>query len=73
MKNEVVYTPDAKALTVAIIATAIDVFICDPFVKTHGVPETIIARLKESLDELFDRVDPSRPEGWWQWPDQSHG
>ncbi|MGB7044276.1 MAG: AAA family ATPase, partial [Methylocella sp.] len=31
--------PDADAVTAAIIAQKIDVLICDPFVKTHGVSE----------------------------------
>jgi AAA domain len=39
LKNSVVFTPDAPALTASIIANKIDVFICDPFVKTHGVAE----------------------------------
>jgi AAA domain len=38
-KNEVIFTPDADALKRAIVANEIDVFILDPFVKTHGVPE----------------------------------
>lgn len=38
-KNEVFFTPDAEALTQAIISSEIDVFILDPFVKTHSAPE----------------------------------
>jgi hypothetical protein len=40
-KDGVVFGPDAKALTEEITAKQIDVFILDPFVKTHGVPENI--------------------------------
>ena len=38
-KGEVIFTPDAEALKQAIKANSIDVFILDPFVKTHEVPE----------------------------------
>jgi hypothetical protein len=38
-KNDVIFTPDADALIQAIKQNSIDVFILDPFVKTHNVPE----------------------------------
>lgn len=40
-KDGVIFGPDAKALSEEITAKRIDVFILDPFVKTHGVSENI--------------------------------
>jgi hypothetical protein len=40
-RDGVIYTPDADALAKAIVASALDVYIFDPFVKTHGVSENI--------------------------------
>jgi hypothetical protein len=40
-KDGVIYGPDPKALSEEITAKQIDVFIADPFVKTHGVSENI--------------------------------
>ena len=38
-KGGIIFTPDAEALTTELIDRKIDVFILDPFVKTHAVPE----------------------------------
>jgi AAA domain len=40
-RDGVIFGPDAKALSEEITAKRIDVFILDPFVKTHGVSENI--------------------------------
>jgi AAA domain len=56
-KNEVIFTPDAAVLTQAIVATSIDVFILDPFVKTHGFPENDNGAIDSVAREFADIAD----------------
>lgn len=59
-ENEVIFTPDAAALTQAIVVTSIDVFILDPFVKTHGVPENdngAVDSVAREFAEIADKTN----------------
>ena len=59
-KNGVIFGPDAKALSEEITAKRIDVFILDPFVKTHGVSENInvvIDRVARKFADIADEAD----------------
>jgi hypothetical protein len=59
MKDGVVFTPDAEAIKAGIIERKIDVFVVDPFVKTHGVPENdngVIDRVARRFADIADET-----------------
>jgi hypothetical protein len=63
-KGTIVFTTDADALTDALISLKADVFIADPFVKTHGAPENdngaidqIATRFATVADEANSAVE----------------
>jgi AAA domain len=56
-KDGVMFTPDAEALTQAITAANVDVFICDPFVKTHSVQENDNGEIDQVVTEFAEIAD----------------
>jgi AAA domain len=54
-RNDVIFTPDAEALTAEIIRLKVDVFTLDPFVKTHCLPENDNGMIDQVARRYADR------------------